>query len=61
MPTKLKDEIQPMFDFMFEAGNLIGKIGFFEALQFNPLSDDPEEQIFEFNMKKKKKRKTNKN
>lgn len=57
LPNKLKDEIHPMFNFMFETGNLLGEIGFFDALLLNSLSEDPEEQNFEFNMKKKKRRK----
>ncbi len=49
--------IHPLFDFMLNTGISIGDFGLLESLLFDTLAEDPEEQVFEFNMKKKKKRK----
>lgn len=55
-PTKVSEEIHPMFSFMFEASKIIGEIGFIDGLLLNTLSEDPEEQYFEFNMKRRRKK-----
>ncbi|EFK36122.1 MULTISPECIES: conjugal transfer protein MobB [Chryseobacterium] len=52
----LKDELHPLFDFMINSGSLIGEWGLLDSLLLGGMSEDPEEQIFEFNMKKKKRR-----
>lgn len=59
--TSLKDELHPLFDFMINSGNLLSEWGLLDSLLLGGMSEDPEEQIFEFNMKKKKKRKRNLN
>ncbi|OPC72637.1 relaxase [Elizabethkingia miricola] len=57
--TSLRDELHPLFDFMINSGSLIGEWGLLDSLLLGGISEDPEEQIFEYNMKKKKKRKRN--
>ena len=57
----LKDDLHPLFDFMLNTGNIISDWGLLESLLLNGYSEDPEEQLFEVNMKKKKKRKRHKN
>ncbi|MDR2270420.1 MAG: relaxase/mobilization nuclease domain-containing protein [Sphingobacterium sp.] len=52
-----RNMIHPLFDFMLNTGISIGDFGLLESLLFDTLAEDPEEQVFEFNMKKKKKRK----
>ncbi|AZB25098.1 MULTISPECIES: conjugal transfer protein MobB [Bacteroidota] len=59
--TSLKDELHPLFDFMINSGNLLSEWGLLDSLLLDGMYEDPEEQIFEFNMKKKKKRKRNLN
>lgn len=55
-PTKVSEEIHPMFSFMFDPSKIIGEIGIIDALLLNTLSEDSEEQNFEFNMKRRRKK-----
>lgn len=52
----LKEDLHPLFDFMVNAGNALSDWGLINSLLLNTMAEDPEEQIFEFNMKKKKKK-----
>ncbi|WP_185286227.1 conjugal transfer protein MobB [Chryseobacterium indologenes] len=52
----LKEDLHPIFDFMVNAGNALSDWGLIDSLLLNTMAEDPEEQIFEFNMKKKKKK-----
>ncbi len=52
-----KEYLHPLFDFMLNSGNIISDCGLLDALLIGGTGEDPEEQLFEFNMKKKKKRK----
>ncbi|WP_353148504.1 conjugal transfer protein MobB [Chryseobacterium sp.] len=57
----IKEELHPFFEFLMNAGNIIGHWDILNSLLLNGLAEDPEEQMFEFNMKKKKKRGQNRN
>lgn len=52
----LKEDLHPLFDFMINAGNALSDWGLIDSLLLNTMAEDPEEQIFEFIMKKKKKK-----
>jgi hypothetical protein len=52
----LKEDLHPLFDFMLSTGNTISDWGLLDSLLLEGMSEDPEEQLFEFNMKKKKKK-----
>ncbi|MFS4474323.1 conjugal transfer protein MobB [Chryseobacterium sp. T20] len=51
-----KEDLHPLFDFMINTGNIISDWGLLDALLLNNMAEDPEEQLFEFNMKKKKRK-----
>ncbi|WP_333888304.1 conjugal transfer protein MobB [Sphingobacterium siyangense] len=51
-----KEDLHPLFDFMLNSGNIISDWGLLDALLLGGTSEDPEEQLFEFNMKKKKRK-----
>lgn len=53
--TGTKTDLHPMFDFMVNLSNL-GNFGFFDSLLLGNFAEDPEEQAFELNMKKKRKK-----
>lgn len=58
----IQDDLHPLFDFMLTTGNIKGDWGLLDSLLLNGIAEDPEEQLFEFNMKKrKKKNRRNKN
>lgn len=52
----LKEDLHPIFDFMINMGNIISDWGLWDSLLFNSMGEDPEEQLFDFNMKKRKKK-----
>lgn len=54
----LKEELHPFFNFMLDSASFFNDWGLLDALLLDTMAEDPEEQLFEFNMKKKKKRKT---
>lgn len=54
--NSLKEDLHPLFDFLINAGSALSDWGLLDSLLLNTMADDPEEQIFEFNMKKKKKK-----
>lgn len=49
--------LDPLFDFMINNGSLISDWGLLDQLLLHGMTEDPEEHLFEFNMKKKRKRK----
>ncbi|MDQ1805076.1 conjugal transfer protein MobB [Chryseobacterium sp. CKR4-1] len=55
----LKEDLHPLFDFMVNTGSIISDWGLLDSLLLNTMAEDPEEQIFEFNMKKKSRRNKN--
>ncbi|AKK71341.1 relaxase [Chryseobacterium gallinarum] len=55
--STVADELHPLFSFMLDSANLSSDWGLLNSLLLENIAEDPEEQIFEFNMKKKKKRK----
>ncbi len=55
--STVADELHPLFGFMLDSANLSSDWGLLHSLLLENIAEDPEEQIFEFNMKKKKKRK----
>lgn len=52
----LKEDLHPLFDFMVNAGSALIDWGIVDSLLLNTIAEDPEEQMFEFNMKKKKRK-----
>lgn len=51
------DELHPLFSFMLDSANLSSDFGLLDTLLLGNMQEDPEEQLFEFTMKKKRKRK----
>ena len=51
------DELHPLFSFILDSANLSSNFGLVDTLLLGNMTEDPEEQLFEFNMKKKRKRK----
>ncbi|WP_061084759.1 conjugal transfer protein MobB [Chryseobacterium indologenes] len=49
--------LHPLFDFMINNGSVFSDWGLLDQLLLHGMTEDPEEQLFEFNMKKKRKRK----
>lgn len=49
-------QIHPFFDFMVTAGMLNSDLGLLNVFLLDPSAEDPEEQLFEFNMKKKRRK-----
>lgn len=49
-------QIHPFFDFMVTTGMLTSDLGLLNVFLFDPSAEDPEEQLFEFNMKKKRRK-----
>ncbi|AZA82401.1 relaxase [Chryseobacterium lactis] len=54
--TSLKDDLHPIFDFMIKTSGIISDWGLLDSILLGGMSEDPEEQLFEFNMKKRKKK-----
>lgn len=54
--TSLKEELHHFFDFMLDSASLFGDWGLLDSLLLDNMADDPEEQAFEYQMKKKKKK-----
>lgn len=57
-PTQLKEELHPFFHFISDSASFFSYWGLLDSLLLGNTAEDPEEQLFEFNMKKKKRRKT---
>lgn len=53
--TTTSDHLHPFFDFMANLSNIDG-FGFLESLLTGTFAEDPEEQAFEYQMKKKRKK-----
>lgn len=51
-----KNELHPLFEFMVNSGAASNDWGILDELLLNGMTEDPEEQLFEFNMKKKKRK-----
>ncbi|WP_278354126.1 MULTISPECIES: conjugal transfer protein MobB [Bacteroidota] len=49
--------LHPLFDFMINNGSVFSDWGLLNQLLLHGMTEDPEEHLFEFNMKKKRKRK----
>ncbi|OJZ01192.1 conjugal transfer protein MobB [Sphingobacterium sp. 40-24] len=49
--------LHPLFDFMINNGSVFSDWGLLDQLLLHGITEDPEEHLFEFNMKKKRKRK----
>jgi hypothetical protein len=58
--TTTSDNLHPFFDFMINLSDING-FGLLESLLMGNFSEDPEEQIFEFSMKKKRRKRKNNN
>ncbi|QRY55900.1 conjugal transfer protein MobB [Sphingobacterium siyangense] len=54
----LKEDLHPFFHFMSDSASFFSDWGLLDSLLLDNLAEDPEEHLFEFNMKKKKRRKT---
>ncbi|WP_394678638.1 conjugal transfer protein MobB [uncultured Sphingobacterium sp.] len=49
--------LHPLFDFMINNGSVFSDWGLLDQLLLHGITEDPEEHLFEFNMKKRRKRK----
>lgn len=58
--SPLKDSVHPLFDFMLNSESNFADWGILNEFLLSGNAEDPEEQLFEFNMKKKKRRQTKK-
>lgn len=54
--TSIKDEVHCFFDFMLDTTSLFGNRGLVESLLLDNFAEDPEEQLFELSMRKKKRK-----
>ncbi|WP_312508822.1 conjugal transfer protein MobB [Chryseobacterium culicis] len=58
MPSRsANNSLHPLFDFMINNGSVFSDWGLLDQLLLHGMTEDPEEHLFEFNMKKKRKRK----
>lgn len=53
--TSSRSDLHPLFDFMMSTSNLLNDWGLLDSLLLGNMTEDPEEQLFEFNMKRKRK------
>lgn len=54
--TSVEVQLHPIFDFMVNTENFVSGWGLLDYLLLNGMAEDPEEQLFEYRMKRKRKR-----